>query len=821
SRGEHLTARRLWELAGKSPAVERQATIEMAQLFAEKELRLLAYPMLKEAQAKAPQVRALAQAAADRAEQLGLKEEAFARNEALYAADRGDLRLLRWFSGYFDERHDAEQALLWRERLLKLAPASAADIAAKARFLEGLGRIAEARAALEAALIVSPENTYLIERLADLEHVHGDTPRAIELWRRSLAIRPQNPDLMRYLEFLSPEAEGFEKAYAEDALALVAAYPPTPEAGETAEALLDLTVWKVFANGLSSQFQQTVLRVYTDSGVKAQRRVAIRYAPGVEEVRLLKARILRPDGTVLENYVEDEQDLSQGYSIYYDARAKVIDFPQLQPGDAMEVQYRIDDIGASNLYADYFGALRLVQGYLPIRKRRLAVALPKTRTLYYNAPRLIPSPAITEKGEDVEYDWRAENVPKVKSEPAMPPLIEVADYLHVSTFKDWQAMGEWYWNLVKDQFIAKESLKRTIRELVKGAADDAERIRRVYEWVVLNTRYVGLEFGIHSYKPYQVNDVFERKFGDCKDKATLMIVMLKEAGVRADLAIVRTSNIGAMEPSPPSLAMFNHAIAYLPDYDLWLDGTAEFSGVFELPYQDRRGQAMLVSDAGVRFTTVPTSAPAANVYRQRATIALGDGVDARLENVVEVRGTRASQFRSHFQDPKERKERLEKLINADHPGATLEKFAFEPLDDLSRAVRFEFASTLPAYIRQDNSNFAARATVDHVDLGKQFAALSKREHPVEIDKLQTLESTATFELGKKWTLVDPPEPLTLREDFADFAMTVAQEGDRLVVATVLTFKQNRIPLERYDAFRRFCEDVTRAYNQEIRLARAD
>ena len=65
--------------------------------------------------------------------------------------------------------------------------------------------------------------------------------------------------------------------------------------------------------------------------------------------------------------------------------------------------------------------------------------------------------------------------------------------------------------------------------------------------------------------------------------------MLWEAGIDAQVAIVRTSDKGYVHTFPAMLSYFNHAIAYVPEFDLYLDGTAEFSGIEELPAMDQGG----------------------------------------------------------------------------------------------------------------------------------------------------------------------------------------------------------------------------------------
>ena len=78
---------------------------------------------------------------------------------------------------------------------------------------------------------------------------------------------------------------------------------------------------------------------------------------------------------------------------------------------------------------------------------------------------------------------------------------------------------------------------------------------------------MGLEFGIHGYKPYKVTQVLARRFGDCKDKASLLIALLREVGVDAELVLVRTRRGGRLDPEPASLAVFDHAIVYVPKLD--------------------------------------------------------------------------------------------------------------------------------------------------------------------------------------------------------------------------------------------------------------
>src|SRR5207244_12155432 len=121
-------------------------------------------------------------------------------------------------------------------------------------------------------------------------------------------------------------------------------------------------VGRVFANALSSRTRQVVMRAHTPRGVDAARTQSVQYSPDRQVVKVERARIFKKDGSVLESKSEGERNLSEPwYGLYYDVRARVISFPQLEAGDVIELITRTDDSG-SNFFADYFGAFAYLQG---------------------------------------------------------------------------------------------------------------------------------------------------------------------------------------------------------------------------------------------------------------------------------------------------------------------------------------------------------------------------------------------------------------------------------------------------------------------------
>src|SRR6202022_5210491 len=122
-------------------------------------------------------------------------------------------------------------------------------------------------------------------------------------------------------------------------------------------------------------------------------------------------------------------------------------------------------------------------------------------------------------------------------------------------------------------------------------------------------------------KPSPGETIPPRRFGDCKDKASLMHAMLEAIGIDSRLALLRMKRLGGIDDHPASLAVFNHAILYVPKYDLFLDGTAQFHGSGELPEDDRGAEALIIEPPadgakGSRFLRTPFARPQDNVDQQ-------------------------------------------------------------------------------------------------------------------------------------------------------------------------------------------------------------
>ena len=754
---------------------------------------------------------------------------------ALLATERGvEVDLLHQLSTRARARGELAEARARLAAAAALRPDLPSIAVELSRLEEGAGDNAAALSALTAAAARLPDDPPTLTALGKLLHRLGRPAEALDRLRAALALRPQNPELKRYVDRLAAgehgdpsDADDLARRFAEDARTLVPAAPPTAAAtGDTALVLLDRRVVRVHQNGLSRTFAQRVIQVLTEQGAEDNKEFDVHYTPGSEEVDIRQARIYRRDPRgaieVLEATDRSDEDLSEPwYGLYYDNRAEVVRFEGLRPGDVVEIQYLVDDVGSENQMSDYFGDLEFIAETIPKQRWDYTLIAPVGRPIHTNRPKL----SGLERSESIEGSDRltrfsAANIAKVDAEPAMPGAAETAPYLHVSTYATWGEVGTWYWHLVEDQLSADDDIRRTAGALVTPGMSEEARVQAVYDFVLQNTRYVGLEFGIHGYKPYKVTQVLARRFGDCKDKASLMVALLREAGVEAQLVLVRTRRGGRLDPEPASLAIFDHAIVYVPDLNRYLDGTAEFSGMSELPAEDQGVMVLRVGPGGGVLAETPILPSGASRVERRWDVAIEASGDARIDESLSIRGQAAPNWREHYQAPGERADRYGRVWDGRFAGARLASVTMPGIGDREAPVTVRASVSVPRF-GQATGDKAIELPVSgrDPDFVRTYARLSARRQDLVLAYPWQHDEELTYHLPPGWRLL----PGGLGRDaareiasaFGRFHLDVSADGDVVRVRSFLDVARARIAPDEYPRFRAFLGEIDAAIAERL------
>ncbi|MDD5308481.1 MAG: DUF3857 domain-containing protein [Deltaproteobacteria bacterium] len=646
----------------------------------------------------------------------------------------------------------------------------------------------------------------------------GRTKDAVAELRRSLAKKPQDAWLADTLAHLDP-APRFEAPFVVPTEALLASRG-LGSTDEGSRYLADVTAVKVHESGLASRFRQIAVEVKNMESARAWREHWIRYVPESQRVQLVAARVLRKDGTVENATSREIVPISEPwYRLYYDVAAEVVQLPPLFPGDVAEFAYRIDDTAAANAFHDYFGDMVDIEGPGPKTLWRYALLAPVSRAIAFNAPALAGIERRQEEHGGVATTvFEARDVPAVKPESGMPGMTSNAAYLHASTFRSWRELGAWFKGLIRNDMVADARIREKVQELTAGLGDERAKVAAIYDWVVTSTRYVGLEFGVHGYKPYRAPLVVSRGFGDCKDKASLLVTMLAQAGIAAEFVLVRTRSMGDVDEEPASLAVFNHAIAYVPSLGLWLDGTAENFGSADLPFEDQDALALRLSASGAVLERTPVMPKEASSFDEDVRIAASESGDARIEARIEVRGAAAAALRRDLGALATRKERFEASLAATFPGARLEGLDLGSLADLERPVAYAYRATVPGYGRASKGRVEVPMDVG-LGLLERFGKLPGRTHDLVVGPRAVAVRNATVEGPAGFVPAAVPEPASIASRFGRLEVAVRVQGRAVRIERTFSLEVHRVAAAEYPEFLEFCRAVDAALNQVIAMER--
>ena len=301
------------------------------------------------------------------------------------------------------------------------------------------------------------------------------------------------------------------------------------------------------------------------------------YSSATERLEVTYVRVRKPNGQVIETPASSAQDFApetlREAPAYTDYRQRHVPVASLQPGDVLE--YHIVVHVTTPIATHEFWYEHSFSKEFAVHEERLEIDVPKERALKLKSPER--NYQTRESGDRKIYIWTIQDfVPDRKhesdeeaSQPDFTPDVQM------STFSDWQQVGQWYAKLQGDRVVVDESVRKKAAELSHGVATPSEKSRRLYDYVARNIRYVSLSFGVGRLQPHAASEVLQNGYGDCNYKHTLLQALLRAEAIQSYPVLISTFR--ELDPDVPSPAQFNHEITAveLGDELTWLDTTTE------------------------------------------------------------------------------------------------------------------------------------------------------------------------------------------------------------------------------------------------------
>jgi cellulose synthase operon protein C len=675
-------------------------------------------------------------------------------------------------------------------------------------------------------LAISPLDPSLLKEKGLIYHKEGKTDEAKKVWELGLESKPNDEWLTEYLSFLAPESEKYYYPYR---VTFDQAKLFSLDSVDISEAntvyLLDQQVNKVYDDGNASHYHHTIVKALTEDGVRQLVSQTISYSPNQEKVEVIKCQVIKPDGTVVDGKEAGEFSASDvGSRLYYDYLVKQYSFPGLEKGGYINFEYKIDETH-NNLYADYFGDMFTVGNYDPTVKSDYILITPTSRKFYFYQDRTELKPVIEDSPtvSTRTYIWRFVNLPYVEQEPYMPSVSEILPYIKVSSFSKWDEVAQWYWNLIQDQFTCPDDLKEMVQSLTKDKKTKMDKIKALYDFTVTDVRYLGLEFGASGYKPHNAMDVFRSRYGDCKDKATLLITMLKEIGIPADIVLVRTRDLGKVDYSLPSLGLFDHAIAHAPDVDgheVWLDGTAMYCALSEFPAGDQNIQVFCINSSRGKFETTPAFTADQSAVTYKTEVELQPDGSATGTRTTQVVGEFAPSMRYYFANPAKIKQDVERQFNSQFPGTKIGEPEHSDFNDLDLPPHLSFTFSIPQMAAKTGDKLQISGAVFPTHMTDSYARRSDRIHPMEFPLVWTRRINTVYQIPDGYKVDYLPAKTEEKHPFGNFSSEYSLEKNQLTYSQEIQMTTTELSPENYSQFRAWCNLIDRKEDEKIFLTPA-
>ncbi|MEO5686161.1 MAG: DUF3857 domain-containing protein [Burkholderiaceae bacterium] len=436
------------------------------------------------------------------------------------------------------------------------------------------------------------------------------------------------------------------------------------------------------------RFHHVVSEAVTAKGIDDLSHREVDVDPSWESLTISQLDVIRDGKRVSRlrdlqvKVLQRERDLE---SRIYDGRKSLnLDLPDIRVGDIVEFAYTRS--GANPVFqghqsGDFDMAWRVPVAHL---HRRLS----SPSSLGLNVVNVGTStPAVSTAAGFDERVWDLQDVAALRMESAVPGSYNPYPWVQWTDFASWGKVARWAEPLYKVPTRLSPALQAAVDAIAQQSPDGDARIVAVLRLVQQQVRYLGVEIGAGTHAPSLPDIVYARRWGDCKEKALLMVTMLRALGVVAHPALVNTDRHGAIEHDLPNTGAFDHVITrvHYNGLDYWLDPTrSPQQGTLYTVSQPAYGRALVLDGESSALAAMPAQTLAAHSREVQIDVDSRDGVDKPVKYDVRTtyRGFSADMIRDDLSDG-ERAELQRRYVNfyaASYPGIQVSR-PFDVRDD--------------------------------------------------------------------------------------------------------------------------------------------
>ncbi len=582
------------------------------------------------------------------------------------------------------------------------------------------------------------------------------------------------------------------------------------------------TTYRLNADGTGERIVHVKVRIQSEGAAQQLGVLTIGYASANETPHITLVRVHKPDGTVVDTPPDTAMDMPADVTrtapLYSDLKEKHVAVRSLSVGDTLEYEVHTT-IDKPEAPGEFWGAYHFTApGTVIVLAETLNLEAPKDKYVQVWSPN--HKPTITEQGNTRIYSWNvAQLVPAPKPAPdgktKQPPKDPDQDAdgrslpsVAWTTFPSWAGIGAWYRAMAAPRAQPTDALRARADEITRNAKTPEEQARAIYAFVSSKIRYVGIDFGVGRYQPHDAADVLANQYGDCKDKDTLLEVLLRAKGFTTAPVLIGAGIAPVAEV--PSPAFFNHVITTveLPGGRVWLDSTPGVAPFGYLSPEIRDEQALVVPASGdAALATTPAAAPYPFSERFEAHGTLDDAgrMTARMTATYRDDFEILARALARNVAPAEWDKASLYISSATGFGGTTSNTQFQNADDLSQPIVLTYD-----YDRHPFGDWENRRIVPLFP-AMPFPALADDDtaptEDIDLGAPREMTAITRIELPARYR-TDLPDPIHVKTDFASFDKTYRFDGHTITAERTIVVLKKKIAKADWKSYQQFLKAIS-------------
>ncbi len=435
-------------------------------------------------------------------------------------------------------------------------------------------------------------------------------------------------------------------------------------------------------------------------------------------------------------------------------------------------------------------------------------------------------PAVEVDDSDTVYSWSLQNIPPKKKEDFMPPENKVQKAILFAPKKfsvegfagktdNWDALARWYSSLSKGRYKLPEQARSEITSLLDNIHDPLEKVNILYNYLQEKNRYVAIEMGIGGWQPQSAAEVYQNRFGDCKDLTTFMIAMLREAGIEAYPALALTRKSGDVYDNFPS-NQFNHCITFVPmkEDTIWLECTADNLNVGEMPYNIENIDVLVVKDNGGELIKTPVKKSSQNFSVINMLGELSETSNLKFNISLRSTGNRKNYLNQNLaaKNQEEDIEFLQNYFNEFHSNLRVGKYSSYIKNNAGRDFILEVNGVFNRFCPKRGKRIFINPSV--------FNRITSDDRPEETIEEREFSvfyyypfidlDTISISVPKNFKLEYMPENENYSYSFGSYQSEYSFDAGKIHYVRKFEISQSVIPVEKYEEYLDFLNKVIKA-----------